>query len=239
MINVAICDDEKYDREQLENVITKYFTHHQIKYHLDLFVSGEEFCSLGHNMAKYDVVFLDISMGGINGMEVAYKIRAVKSNTYIVFVTGFINYIFEGYKVDAIRYIMKDKLAVSVVECLDAIISKMNTNRNKIEILFIEGKRQLYIDQIFYIESQKHKLFFEIFDIESGTYNMYEKLDNLEQKYKEYGFLRIHKSYLVNMKYITKIVSYKAILISGLEIPIPKQRYQAVKEAFALYKGEL
>jgi two-component system, LytTR family, response regulator LytT len=239
MINIAICDDEKYYRQQIENLVTEYLNEHQIDHSIDIFSSGEAFYAKGLEMAKYDIIFLDISMGEINGIEIAYKIRTYKSDTYIIFVTGFINYALEGYKVDAIRYILKDTLKVSIVECLDTIFEKMEVKMNKYEFEFMEGKKKVYIDKIIYVESQKHKLKFYILGTSLKEHCMYNKLDNIELQLKEYRFLRIHKSYLVNMKYIEKISNYKALTTTGEELPIPKLRYQAVREAFALYKGEL
>ena len=68
---------------------------------------------------------------------------------------------------------------------------------------------------------------------------LYDKLDEVEKKLKCCGFLRIHKSYLVNMKHIRKINNYKVLLDTGAELPVPRIRYHAVKEAFVAYKGAL
>ncbi len=239
MIYIAICDDEKYYRKQIEYLIIQYFDNNQLEYNVDIFSSGEEFFEKGVGSTKYDIVFLDINLKEMNGIEIAYKLRKYDSDIYIVFVTGYISYSLEGYKVDAIRYIMKDTLSVSIVECMDAIIKKMKIQINKMEFIFIEGKKQIYIDKILYVESHKHKLIFKIFESTLKEYAIYDKLDNIEIKLSEYGFLRIHKSYFVNMKYIERINNYKALLVSGEELPIPKLRYQEVKRIFILFKGDL
>jgi DNA-binding LytR/AlgR family response regulator len=239
LLNIAICDDEKYYREHIQQLLIKYLDNYLIDYNINIFSSGKEFCEQGCGLAKYDIVFLDISMDEINGIETAYKIRTVNMDTYIVFVTGFISYVLEGYKVNAIRYILKETAEVSIVECMDTILRKMEFQMKKIEISFIEGKKQVYPDKIHYIESQKHKLIFNILESNLNKYCVYDKLDNFELQLKEYGFLRIHKSYLVNMKHIEGINNYKVKLITGEVFSIPKLRYQAVKEAYVLYKGEL
>ncbi len=239
MIYIAICDDEKYYREQMKDLVTRYFVEHQMEYHIELFSSGKEFCARGLDIAKYDIVFLDISMNEVNGIEAAYRIREYRKDTYIVFVTGFFNYALEGYKVDAIRYIMKDTLKASLNECLDAIFKKTEARMDQMEFKFIEAKKHVLLDKIIYIESQKHKLIFHILEAGLKEYSVYNKLDNIELQLKEYRFFRIHKSYLVNMKYIEKVGSYKVTLTYGQELSIPRLRYQAVKEAFVLYKGEL
>ena len=241
LIHIAICDDEKYFREQIEHLITIYLNKHQLedKVAIETFSSGKDLCDKKSDVKKYDIVFLDISMDDLNGIETAYKIREYRKDAYIIFVTSFFNYALEGYKVDAFRYIMKDTLEISITECLDGIFEKMRSQIDTINFKFLEGTKSVFIDKIVFIESQKHKLTFHIITPKAVQYSMYSKLDDIEAQLKEYKFLRIHKSYLVNMKYIMKVSNYKVTLTSGDEFVVPKPRYQMVKEEYALHKGEL
>lgn len=93
---------------------------------IDTFSSGKEFVELGIEMVKYKIVFLDINMDELDGIMTAKKIRENSKDMFIVFVTAFVNYTIEGYKVDAVRYILKDNknLFASVYECMDAIHEK-------------------------------------------------------------------------------------------------------------------
>ena len=88
---------------------------------------------------------------------------------------------------------------------------------------------------IIYIETARHK---NIFYTEKGIYSIYKKLDELEAELKDMGFVRIHLSFLVNMRYIAKISSYVLILTTGKEISVPKSRYAQVKQQYMLFKGE-
>ena len=239
LINIAVCDDEEYYRLKIKQILIQYLEQCNIEYRIDSFSAAEELYEQFISQTKYNIVFLDINMKEMNGIEVAYKLRSYNCDVFIAFVTGYINYALEGYKVDAIRYILKDNLDISINECMDTIIRRMKILLNKMEFNFIEGKRQIYIDKILYIESHKHKLIFRVQETDLKEYEMYEKLDNIELKVNEYGLLRIHKSYLVNMKYIKRINHYKVILISDDELPVPKPRYQDVREVFLIYKGEL
>lgn len=140
-------------------------------------------------------------------------------------------------KENAVRYIMKDTLDESIPECMDAVLNKMSLKQ--VAFPFIEGVKKLFTDNILYVESRKHKSYFFYMESEIATYQIYDKLDNIEQQLCRYGFLRIHKSYLVNMKHITKISNYTAFLDVGEELPVPRLKYQAVKEAYAAYKGAM
>lgn len=236
-MRIAVCDDEKFYREKITALLQKYLSGHQLDSVIDIFCSGEEFLSQSSNAVKYDIVFMDINMEQTDGIETAMRIRAFQSNTYIVFVTAFIKYALDGYKVNAVRYIMKDTLDAAISECMGAILQKMQLRQ--ISFSFIEGEKKLYTDNLLYVESKKHKSVFYYQEEHLTKYQIYEKLDDIEKVLNGAGFLRLHKSYLVNMRHIRKISNYIAELSTGEELPIPRIRYQAVKQKFVEYKGLL
>lgn len=237
MIRLAVCDDEQYDRERIRQLLSQYLDKKQLEYTVHLFSSGREFLSLEENAVKYDVVFMDISMDEMDGLETARQIRAFHTETCIVLVTSFIDYVLEGYKVNAVRYIMKDMLETALPECMNAILRKMRLQQ--VTFVFSEGEKRLYTDNLLYVESRKHKSVFYYLEAEPVNYQIYCKLDEVEERLAEYDFLRVHKSYLVNMRHIRKISNYTVFLDTGLELPVPRLRYQTVKEAFVAYKGAL
>lgn len=232
---IAVCDDEKFYREKVQKLLENYLSGYKINYTIQLFSSGEEFLQENENKVKFDIVFMDINMSRMDGIRTALQMRSVHSHTYIVLITAFIQYALEGYKVDAVRYIMKDTLDSALDECMDTILKKMQLSR--INFSFLEGEKWLYTDNIFYVESQRHKAVFFYLDEKMENYHIYEKLDVIEERLSGYGFLRIHKSYLVNMKHICRISNYTAYLDNGEELPVPRLKYQAVKEEFVAFKG--
>ena len=210
-------------------------------YEIDEFESGNEFINLGINMTKYDIVFLDINMDEIDGIETAQEIRKVSNDIFIVFVTAFISYAVEGYSVNAIRYILKnnENFAELIFECIDAISKKMNYSVKKKEFKFNEGVKNISLELLLYIESKLHKLNFHIMEDKLNTYSLYGKLDEFEKELEDKAFLRIHQSYLINMKHIVSIYRYEAVLNNGIRLKISKDRYKSVKEKFVSYKGEI
>lgn len=237
MLQIAICDDEKFYRDKLKQLLDAYLKIHQLDYTISLFLSGKDFLKQKENMVKYDIIFMDINMDEIDGIETAKQIRAFQSETNIVLVTAFINYVLEGYKVNAIRYLMKDTLQTALPECMDAILKKLQPKQ--ILFPFLEGEKKLYIDNILYVESKKHKSHFIYLEENTVCYQIYRKLDEIEKQLSDYGFLRIHKSYLVNGRHIQKISNYLVYLDVGEQLPVPRLKYQAVKEAYVAYKGAL
>lgn len=245
MLQIAVCDDEQYYREKIQSLLRQYLLQKNLAYTIQLYQSGEEFLDQCENKVKYDIIFLDISMRALDGIQTALQIRTFHSDTQLVFVTAFIDYALEGYKVNAVRYIMKDTLDAAIPECMDTILLRMK--KTQVSFSFIDGDAVLYTDNILYIESQKHKLSFYYMEPHTlkspfakpgpAVFYMYEKLDSIEKILSDYGFLRIHKSYLVNMKHIRRLSNYTAFLDTDETLPIPRLKYQAVRESFAAYKG--
>lgn len=241
LLKIAICDDESYFRENIKEAIVNYMERKETSFHIDTFSSGNEFIDLGMEMIQYTIIFLDINMDGTDGITVAKKIRKISNEVFIVFVTAYVNYTLEGYKVDAIRYLLKDNTNFqdTLDECMDAISNKLDYKTAKKEFKFNEGIQRISLERIIYIESRLHKLEFHIMEEDLKVYTMYETLNQIEKRLESNEFIRIHQSFLVNLKYIKKIVRYKAILGNGTELMIPKARYKGVKDAFLIYQGEI
>lgn len=121
---------------------------------------------------------------------------------------------------------------LEIVEYEDIPKSRMPESMT-LEFSFVEGKTSLKAEDIIYIETSRHKNFFYT---KTQVYSIYKKLSELETELESYGFVRVHLSFLVNMKYIEKISSYILRLTNGKEISVPKSRYAEVKKKYADYK---
>lgn len=116
----------------------------------------------------------------------------------------------------------------------DEILEELQRKKQKTMFPFVEGSMELELQKIIYIETDRHK---NIFHTEDADYRLYKKLDEIEAELIPYGFLRVHKSFLVNMRYVEKISSYLLRLTTGKEISVPKSRYAHVKSEYAAYRG--
>ena len=192
MLKIAICDDEKVFRDNINKYVAAYLNEKEISYEIDTFSSGKEIIDLGIEIKQY-------------------------------------------------RYLLKNNanLEASIRECMDAILHKMNLVVKKKKFKFNEGEKEINIDNILYIESKLHKLQFYIMEDKIKIYNLYGTLNELENELKDFHFIRIHQSYLTNLKYIRSVKCYKVLLCNNQELLIPKARYKNVKDAFISYKGEL
>lgn len=241
MFRIAICDDESFFAEELKELISGYMMEKGLVFEIDTYSSGEALVKLGIEVVRYTAVFLDINMEKIDGIKAAEKIREVSREVFIVFVTAYVNYSLEGYRLDAVRYLLKSNanFQSTVNECMNAIMEKLNYSVAKREFDFKEGTKEVSLERLLYIKSNLHKLEFHIMEDDMKIYTMYETLNALEDRLAANDFVRIHQSYLVNIKYIKNVVRYKVVLTNGVELVIPKARYTYVKEQFVSYQGEV
>ncbi len=241
MFRIAICDDESFFVEELKELIFAYMLEKGLVYAIDTYSSGEALVALGIEVVQYNVIFLDINMENVNGIMAAEKIRKVSREVFIVFVTAYVDYSLEGYRLDVVRYLLKGNanFQSKVNECMDAIMYKMNYSVKKREFDFKEGRKEISLERLLYIESNLHKLEFHVMEDTMKLYTMNETLNVLEDRLAENDFIRIHQSYLVNIKHIKNVVRYKVILTNGIELSIPKVRYTEVKKKFMAFQGEV
>ena len=241
VFKIAICDDEDYFRKWIREMLQHYMKESGIYYEIETFKSGIELLELGIELNQYKIIFLDISMNEMNGLVTAQKIREQNTEVFIVFITAFVNYSMEGYKVDAIRFLLKSNKNMQghITECMDAIRKKMEYEVGWKMFEFHEGKRMVSMDFILYIESNLHKLVFHIMEDEMVTYTMNDTLNHIESYIKNKCFLRCHQSFLVNMKYIKRINRYEVVLYNNEILPIPKAKYREVYDTYVAFKGEL
>lgn len=239
-LKIAVCDDETVFSEKLKELINKYCEKKQIPYEIDLYSSGKTFLSNTIKMMEYKIVFLDINMKEIDGLQTARELRKLCKETYVIFVTAFINYTLEGYKVNAIRYILKTdtNFEQSVFESLDAVFEKMEYIPTIRKFCFLEGTKNLALEKIIYIESNLHKLIFHIFEGEVVQYTMYETLNKISEMVSE-DFLRIHQSYLVNLKFIRRLDGNQLLLSNGDTLLIARSKLKETRNRVAIYKGDL
>lgn len=241
MFRIAICDDESLFAEELRELLSDYMMQKGLVFEIDIYDSGEALIELGIEVIKYTAVFLDINMEKVDGIRTAEKIREVSREVFIVFVTAYVNYSLEGYRLDAVRYLLKGNVNFpsTVNECVDALLDKLKYSVEKRMFDFQEGAKEISLERLLYIESNLHRLEFHIMEDDMKVYTMYETLNTLEKKMAANGFIRIHQSYLVNIKYIKNVVRYRAVLTNGIELIIPKARYTYVQEQFISYQGEV
>ncbi|CEO28108.1 LytR/AlgR family response regulator transcription factor [Paraclostridium sordellii] len=234
MLNIVICEDEIEQQEILKDYLEQILNEINIKYEILIFNSGEEL--FNNYPENIDIFLLDIQMDGLNGMEVARKIRQIdKKEVEIIFTTSLIEYIQEGYEVRAYRYLLKpiklEDLKKHIILCIEEL------TKNKESYIAVNEKNntcKVKISEITYIEIQKREMTIHTIN---EDYTINSSMSKLENELSKYNFYRCHKSFMVNIDFIKNIKQYIAILDNKEEVPISRYRFKETKYRFLSYLG--
>ncbi len=228
---VGICDDESVALNHVASVIKMEFQMKGIDAHTECFSDPDALIKRFSQKPVLDIIFLDIEMPSINGIELAQKARELTPSTAIVFVTSKDEYVFRSFKVQPFRYIRKQDFAEEIKDCIADLIKIMpeNITQNYITLLNGHNLIRLNVADISYIESIGKTVFIHT---KEDTIELKHVLSDLEEKLAPYHFFRIHKSYLVNGTYIFSIESREVKLTTGDVLPLSRYRVQEIKQQF-------
>lgn len=238
MIRVLICDDDAMFLDSLYDSVAAFLDDKQVKAKLHKFQFLEEISD--QMMASCDIAFLDIDYNARNytGMDIARRLRQFRKDAIIIFVTNFIEYAPEGYEVQAFRYILKRNLQSELKLYLQQAIDQLNTSRETVKIQVNGEYIDLPIEDVLYMEVMQHNVTVYVRKGKSvKSYEIYSSLSELEERLADRGFLRIHKSILVNLRRITKFQSKAALLDNGTTLRVSEKGYAENKKKYLLWKG--
>ena len=229
MIKIAICDDDNIQISALKAMLTEWNDHIII----NQYNSAEQFL-FGYTDTPCDLLLLDIEMGGINGMELARKLRNKGDMLPIIFITGYSEYMQDGYDVEALHYLLKPVDKVRLYAVLDRYTSRHSAVYRAI---FPSGDESVCVDtdDILYLEAFGKKTQFSLKDGREilCTCGLGAAAGKLSE-----GFVSCHRSYVVNISYIRSISKTDVTLDNGRKIPLSRRQYDTVNKAFIGYYKE-
>lgn len=234
MYNIAICEDELVQAQQLMRVLKRYELENKVKLNVTIFESAE--LLMRATLPQFDLFFLDIGLPGINGIELAKNIRRVSLHSKIAFLTAHEQFWPEGYKVLASRFLVKplndDHLYTEVLSLLKEL--KMS----QLYILATQDKAiaKVAIDEILYLEIYGRKVLIHTFD---GTYTSSYNLSYWVKKLASHHFVQTHSSYLVNLKHVKLVGRDTVTLMTGEEVYMSLRKYKQFKESFMRYVSHI
>ncbi len=232
----ALCDDNYAFLNRLDDAIIRHCAHRDWACSVSRFTTPEGL--LRHDLSSTQVVFLDIDMPHMNGLDVAKRLRQSHPELLIVFVTGYIQYAPAGYCVNAFRYLLKNHLDDDLPLCLDSVWEKLFVYQDSIPIHQPEQTIHVRLVDITYFEGTPLRRVLLHTTQQEQAQECIGKLGDYETRLAPKGFLRIQKSYLVNMQHIVKIKSYKAMLDTGELLTVSEQNYSQICRKFTLWKGQ-
>lgn len=232
-MKLAFIDDEQAQSLILKDMILAWEQKPGQACEITVFESGEAFLFEHPDNYPYDLLLLDIQMEGISGIELAKRIREKDEKIVLAFLTNCEEYVFAGYEVLAARYLMKLLEEEKIFELLD--YAGARTRREKqYFICSVQGETvRVDIEEIVFAEAQKHYVRMLLKDGRELVikYNF----TDLIQELPEDRYVLAHRSYLVNLDCVVRIMKTECFLNDGGSIPVSRSRYKALNEAFIRY----
>ncbi|MCR5396075.1 MAG: LytTR family DNA-binding domain-containing protein [Lachnospiraceae bacterium] len=229
-IRIAIVEDSKEYRNQLFQIIKRYFEEKPYEYEVEGFCDGLDI--IDEYKAGYDLIFMDIDMRHLDGMSAAKSIRKKDSEVVIVFVTNLAQYAVKGYEVGAFDFIVKPLSYPDFSFKMDKVINRIATNQKRdIFLKFGGGMYHISSDRLCYVEVQGHNLFYHLVD---ETLEVRGRLADVETDLKKSCFIRCNNCYLVNPKYVEWVKDYE-LKVGGDTLKISRSRKKQVLEELSEY----
>jgi DNA-binding LytR/AlgR family response regulator len=231
-VKLSICDDELVSYECLKKMVTFWAQERLEPLELQYYTSAEELLFKKEEWADCDGLLLDIELKTMNGMQLAKEIRRFDEKIPILFVTGYEQFVFEGYDVGAVSYLLKPVNEKKLVEALERMLEMSHKNK---DLIFIEGKdscEKVYLTEIVYVESDRHN---SIVQTTKDEMIATQGISHFWERLKEKGFCMPHRSYLVNISRIRKITKEVVVMDGGYEIPIARGKWELVNQRYLDY----
>ena len=229
-MRIAICDDNENDIERTREYIEKIFTGAEIA---DMLI-----CTDGHSLLSelknksMDIVFLDIEMPGINGLETARKIREFDKHIMIVFLTGYIEFSLQGYEVSAFRYILKNQDESYYLQNFAEIHNEYVLKNKTLVIDARSGTKIFFLNDIFFIEVMNKDISIHTHD---KSYEFSKTLSWVESRVDTVFFVKSHKSFIINAAHIDKIENSSIVFKNGKAIPLSRSFKENVVKTYLKY----
>lgn len=228
-MRIAICDDDRVQLQYISALVHKWSAASGENIDVSLYSSAEELL-FNYTPECFDVFLLDIQMDGENGISLAKRIRSYNDSASIIFITAVSDYVFEGYDVGAVQYLLKPVNEQKLFDCLD-ISRKKSSAVQRILFETENGSTAVNEEDIVYFEAFSHRMKVVLsgseFFVSESLGSIAERLDN--------HFYKCHRSYIVNLQRVNSIKRYDAVMDNGFAVPVSRRIYNDFNNAFIAF----
>lgn len=230
MIHIAICDDEPHMSNALREMAAEFFRGKYRDVMISQFTSGEQ---LLRSQTNIDILFLDIQMEGVNGMETARRLRRRKFKGFLIFTTVLKEMVFESFEVQAFDYLVKPIGEKQFAKTMERLLASM-LDAGGTSLLIQRGYESIIIPSgdIVFCEVIDRKVYVHL--VSSEIIDFYDRIDHLETKLDD-SFFRCHRSFLIHLKYLKSYKNGTAYMENGKQIPVSRLRSKEFSSVILRY----
>lgn len=225
---IAVCDDQQTDRDYLDSLLNEWAASVGHVVQTQLFPSAEAFLFCYEEDKSWDMMLLDIEMDGMDGVTLAKTLRRGNRTVQLIFVTGYSEYISEGYEVSALHYLMKPIRKEKLFAVLDRAAEQCVKNGRFLTLEHSKEMIRLPLYEIRYLEASQN--YVTIHGEKGQNYTVRHTLSELERELDD-RFFRTGRSYIVNLACIRKVTRTDIHLKDGELLPLPRGMYKALNQA--------
>ena len=235
-MKIALCDDERFHSTVLKRVIHEWSKDQKETIDIYVYESAEEFLTDFDKGARFDLAFLDIQMGGMNGVELAKLIRDRDMNMIIVFITSFMDYVLLGYEVDAYRFLVKPVTDKKVLETLQAAI-EIHKRRHTGSYTITIGLSTFSVNktEVVFFTTDYHYLNIHTF---TDTYKIRGKLTELAEEFAKPMFVKCNRGVLINVEHISCIHRDMVIMTTKDKLSIGRTYWDDLNQCYLAIHAE-
>lgn len=234
MIHIAICDDEESFVKDLKEQLEQYAKERGEETRITLYFDGSELVE--RYDTSLDLIFLDIQMNQVNGLKAAERIRQMDREVSIIFLTTLTRYALEGYKYQAVNYIIKPMKYVRLKAEMDRWMGRRPKKESPFLIVANDtGKYKILLGELRYVETFNRNL---LLHTEEENILCYRSMKDMERELSGNEFVRCHTSYLVNLSFVRGVKKLEIELTDGEKIPISQPKRKEFMEKLTEYWGD-
>lgn len=224
---IAICDDDEEQRAYIFDIVTSWAKKNRNLIEIKKYAGAKAFLFDWEEEKDFDILLLDIEMPEVNGIELAKTVRRENSTIQIVFITGFYEYFSDGFDVSALHYLIKPTNTEKVYPVLDKAVSNLTYRQRSVLLSTADGNIKVSLADILYMESEN---VYVIVHTVHGNYRTRMALGKLMEELDE-TFYKVHRSFVVGLKFIKRITRTDITMINGDLVPISRGLYDDVHTA--------
>ena len=236
-MRILICDDDAVFAAKVAEYVTLYFQAHLLPVQTTVCTGPRQVLETPE-LEQYQIAFLDVDMPEANGIDLGGRLRQQVPDIRLVYVSAYLDFALEGYKVKAYRYILKRDVVKQLPCCLDDIYREMTAGHKTLTVHHNRETQQVPLDQIYYLESQRRVINVYGDLPQQPISSFYGKLTELPPVLEANGFLQVSRSDVVNLKYVQAISNYRVELKNGVELGASRSHYPAIRAAYLEWKGQ-
>jgi DNA-binding LytR/AlgR family response regulator len=235
VIAVAVVEDDRTDAQTLVDYVDRYSRESGHLFEITTFADGDDIVT-GYR-ASFDIILMDVEMACMDGLAAAEHIRRIDHEVVIIFITNLAQHAIDGYKVDALDYVIKPVSYFAFSHRLDRAIGRMRRREGRFVIINAkDAVSRVPASSVLWIESRRHRL---VYHTSAGVHESTTKsLKQVEDELRGQHFFRCHKSYLVNLALATGVERGFALLVNGTRVPVSESKRRGFLDALTNYVGE-